>query len=65
MHVVDTLILPVLFSVFLVALAYLGWRDLQEERRRARRHREEEGEAAPGGASSGAGPGGVNGDQGD
>jgi len=33
-HVVDTLILPLLFSVFLFALIYLGWRDIQTERRR-------------------------------
>jgi len=35
-HYVDTLILPLLFSVFLVALGYLGWRDIQSDRRRRR-----------------------------
>lgn len=34
MHYVDTLILPLLFSVFLVALGYLGWKDIKGERRR-------------------------------
>ncbi len=34
MHLVETLILPLLFSVFLIALGYLGWRDFQAEHRR-------------------------------
>ena len=43
MHYVDTLILPLLFSVFLVALGYLGWRDIQTERQRRKAQRREEG----------------------
>jgi hypothetical protein len=39
MHYVDTLILPLLFSVFLIALVCLGWKDIQVDRRR-RRERE-------------------------
>jgi len=42
-HYVDTLILPLLFSVFLVALGYLGWRDIQTERQRRKAQRREEG----------------------
>ncbi len=53
MHVVDTLILPLLFSVFLLALGYLGWKDLQAERRRRRAPPEAKGD--PKGGDSPAG----------
>jgi len=33
-HYVDTIILPLLFSVFLIALFRLGWKDIQIERQR-------------------------------
>ncbi|NCO58066.1 MAG: hypothetical protein GW783_02575 [Deltaproteobacteria bacterium] len=42
MHYVDTLLLPLLFSVFLVALVWLGWQELRIERRRR-----QEGAARP------------------
>jgi len=50
-HVVDTLILPLLFSVFLIALGYLGWRDIQSERRRRQKDDETKVETTQAAAS--------------
>ncbi|RMF80591.1 MAG: hypothetical protein D6739_10095 [Nitrospirae bacterium] len=55
MHWVDTIVLPLLFSVFLVALAYLGWKDLRGER--PLRPEEREARARGEGAASTEGPG--------